>query len=228
MEELMTGLSKITDKIIAEANKDSERVLAEADAECRRIAAECKQKAEKIKSEIDARAERDAAAIVTRARSTAAVEQRDLALSARSDLVDKAFESAKKELSYLPDDKYLEFLTSILASILTKQLEDEKISREVYGEEDAPTVEAYEVLLSKRDLDKHGKTLLESLRRRLIGKCDNDLLSKVRVCPTPVNIDGGLILRCGNVEINGSLSMLFRQARPAMEARVSRILFENE
>ena len=228
MEELMTGLSKITDKIIAEANKDAERVLAAADAECRRIADDYKQKAEKIKREIDERAERDATAIVTRARSTAAVEQRDLALSAKSDLIDKAFETAKKELSYLPDDKYLEFLTSILSSMITKQLEDEKISREVYGEEDAPIIKYYEVLLSKRDLDKHGKALPESLRRRLVGKCDNSVLSKVRICPTPVNIDGGLILRCGDVEINGSLSMLFRQARPSMEARVSRILFDNE
>ena len=166
--------------------------------------------------------------VITRARSTAAVEQRDLSLSAKAALIDKAFETAKKELGYLPDDKYLDFLTSILASILTKQIEDEKISRSVYGEEDAPVIEAYEVLLSKRDLDKHGKALLESLRRRLIGKCDNDVLSKVRICPTPVNIDGGLILRCGSLEINGSLSMLFRQARPSMEARVSRILFDNE
>lgn len=224
----MTGLSKITDKIIAEANKDAEKVLAAADAECRRIADDYKQKAEKIKREIDERAERDATAIVTRARSTAAVEQRDLALSAKSDLINRAFETAKKELSYLPDDKYLDFLTSILSSMLTKQIEDEKISREVYGAEDAPIIKYYEVLLSKRDLDKHGNALPESLRRRLVGKCDNSVLSKVRICPTPVNIDGGLILRCGDVEINGSLSMLFRQARPSMEARVSRILFDNE
>ena len=228
MEELMTGLSKITDKIIAEANKDAERVLSAADEECRRIAGEYKQKAEQIKREIEERAERDAVAVITRARSTAAVEQRDLSLSAKAALIDKAFETAKKELGYLPDDKYLDFLTSILASILTKQIEDEKISHSVYGEEDAPVIEAYEVLLSKKDLDKHGKNLLESLRRRLIGKCDNDVLSKVRICPTPVNIDGGLILRCGSLEINGSLSMLFRQARPSMEARVSRILFDNE
>ncbi len=224
----MTGLSKITDKIIAEANKDAQRILAEADSECKRIAAEYKQKAEKIKREIEERAEREAATVVTRARSASAMEQRNLALAAKSDLIDKAFEAAKKELTFLSDDKYLEFLTSMLVSVLMKQLEDERVSREVYGEEDIPVVDSYEILLCQRDLDKHGKSLIESLRRRLVGKNGADIISKVRVCPTPANIDGGLIVRCGSMEINSSLSMLFEQTRPSLEARVSHILFDNE
>lgn len=228
MEDLMTGLSKITDKIIAEANKDAQKTLAEADAECKKIAAEYKQKADKIKRDIEERTEREAAAIVTRARSAAAMEQRNLALAARSELIDKAFGNAKKELIFLPDDKYLEFLTSMLVSVLMKQIEDERVSREVYGEEDIPVVDTYEVLLCQRDLERHGKTLTESLRRRLVGKSGADIISKVRICSTPANIDGGLIVRCGNMEINSSLSMLFEQTRPSLEARVSHILFDNE
>ncbi|MBQ8140314.1 MAG: V-type ATP synthase subunit E [Clostridia bacterium] len=224
----MTGLSKITDKIIAEANKDAQEILASADAECKRIAEEYKLKAQKIKADIEDKTEREAAAVISRAKSSAAMEQRNAALSAKSDLIDKAFNQARNELRSLPEDKYLDFLTSMLVSILLKQLEDEKTSRELYGDEDAPVIDRYEVFLSERDLARCGSKLIESLRRRLVGKSQADIVSKVYLSPVPAQIDGGLILRCGSVEINGSLSMLFEQLRPSLEVRVSRILFDNQ
>ena len=224
----MTGLSKITDKIIAEANKDAEKILEAADAECKRIEEDYKKKAQKIKESIDERTEREAAAIVSRAKSSAAMEERNVTLSAKSALIDKAFNQARNELRSLPEEKYLDFLTSMLVSVLLRQLEDERISREVYGEEDAPAPEKYEILLSERDMARCGSKLIESLRRRLVGKPQADVISKVVLSDTPVQIDGGLILRCGSVEINSSLSMLFEQLRPSLEVRVSRILFDNQ
>lgn len=224
----MTGLSKITDKILAEAKSDAEKTLAAADAECKIIAADYKNRAEKIKKDIEERCEREAAAIISRAKSSAAMDERNIALGARSDLVDKAFRDARRELEYLPDDKYLDLLTSMLISVVTKQAEDEKISRETYGEEDAPVVDTYEILLSERDLAKHGGALLGNLRRRFVGNNCADIVSKLRVSDTPAKIDGGLVLRCGDIEINSSISMIFEQMRPKLEARVSRILFDNQ
>ncbi len=224
----MTGLSKITDKIIAQANNDAARIRAEADAECRRIADEYKRRAEKIRLDIEERAEAEAAAIISRAKSSAQVVQRNAALEAQSALIDKAFESAKKEILYLPDDKYLDFLTSMLVAVLMRQSEDEKVSRELYGEDDAPIAEAYEIMLNERDLAKHGKALIENLRRRLVGKSNSDVIEKTKLSTQTVKIDGGLILRCGSIEINSSISMLFEQSRPSMEARVSHILFDKQ
>ncbi|MBQ7384026.1 MAG: V-type ATP synthase subunit E [Clostridia bacterium] len=224
----MTGLSKITDKILAEANNDAAKTRAAADAECRRIADEYKRKAEKIRRDIEERTEAEASAIVSRAKSSAAMEQRNAALSAQSALIDKAFENAKKEILYLPDDKYLDFLTSMLVTVLMRQSEDERISREVYGEEDAPTAECYEIILNERDLAKHGKALMENLRRRLVGKSNSDVIAKTKLSRETAKIDGGLILKYGNIEINSSISMLFEQSRPAMEARVSHILFDKQ
>lgn len=224
----MTGLSKITDKIIAEARSDAEKILAEADAECKRISADYKSRAEKIKADIEERAEREAAAIISRAKSSAAMNERNIALGARSDLIDKAFKDARRELEYLPDEKYLDFLTSMLISVLTKQSEDERVSRELYGEEDAPVSDIYEVMLNERDLAKYGSTILGHLRRRIVGNSCADIVSKLRVSSTPAKIDGGLILKCGDIEINSSISMIFEQIRPKVEARVSRILFDNQ
>ncbi len=224
----MTGLNKITDKIIAEARADAEQILSAADAECKKIAADYKARAEKIKKEIDERAEREAAAIISRAKSSAAMDGRNIALGAKGDLIDKAFKDAKREIEYLPDEKYLDFLTSMLISVIIRQAEDERISREVYGEEEAQRAEVYEILLSERDLAKHGGALLDNLRRRFVGNHCTDIVSKLRVSKTPAKIDGGLILRCGDVEINSSLSMIFEQIRPKLSARVSQILFDNQ
>ncbi len=224
----MTGLSKITDKIIAEANGDAAKIRDAADAECRKIADEYKRRAEKIRRGIEERSEAEASAIVSRAKSSAAMEQRNASLAAQSALIDKAFENAKKEILYLPDDKYLDFLTSMLVAVLMRQSEDEKTSRELYGEEDAPSAEFYEILLNERDLAKHGKALMENLRRRLVGKSNADIIAKTKLSSQTVKIDGGLILRYGSIEINSSISMLFEQSRPAMEARVSHILFDKQ
>lgn len=224
----MTGLSKITDKIIAQANNDANKILAEADSECAKIHDDYAKKAEAIKAEINERAEREAASLISRAKSSIAMEQRNVSLSARGDLVDKAFKYAKHELETMTDDKYLDFLTSMLVSVLMKQVEDEKNSRELYGEEDSPEAESYEILLNERDLAKHGAALLENLRRRLVGKNNAGIINKVSLSQTPVNISGGLILRYGNVEINSSISMLFDQMRASLESDVSHILFDNQ
>ena len=224
----MTGLDKITDKILSEAKSDAAKIRAEADAECRRIADEYKRRAEKIKRDIEERTEEEASAIIARAKSSAQMEQRNARLEAQSALIDKAFESAKKEILYLSDDKYLDFLTSMLVAVLLRQAEDERISRELYGEEDAPEAENYEILLNERDLAKHGKALMENLRRRLVGKSNADVIAKTKLSSETVKIDGGLILRAGSIEINSSISMLFEQSRPSMEARVSHILFDKQ
>ena len=50
-------------------------------------------------------------------------------------------------------------------------------------------------------------------------------LAKLRLAPDTAPIDGGIILRCGPVEANCSLSMLMAANRRETEARVSRILF---
>ena len=106
------------------------------------------------------------------------------------------------------------------------RVEDEKVSRELYGEEDAPSTDSYEVILNVRDREKFGKNLIDGVRRRLVGKESIGITQKVVLSASTADIDGGLILRYGDIEINSSVSMLFEQARPSLEAKVSHVLFE--
>lgn len=220
----MTGLSKITDKIMAEAQADARAILAEADREVQQITLRYQQEAAAIRERLNSAAEREAAGMVSRAKSGAAMTERNTMLDARSALIDRAFERARTEIRNLPEDKYLDLLVSFLLSILKRMREEEKVNRELYGEEDAPAAAYYEVLLCESDLEKYRGTFMDAVRRRLIGNAE--LGEKLRLGTTPVEIDGGFILRCGDIEINASLSMLIAGVRATHEVRVSHILFD--
>ena len=223
---MMTGLSKITDKILAEAMEDARLIRKNADAEAAEITARYQEKARELRRTQGSIAEKEAAGIVSRAKSGAAMAERNAMLQARADLVDRAFAQARQELRELSDEKYLDFLTSLLLAILKRLREEERISRELYGEEDAPEVDRYEILLCQADLEKYRQTLPEALRRRLIGNVNADLAEKLYLSATTADIDGGLILRYGDIEINASIAMLVDSVRATHEVRVSHILFD--
>ena len=52
-----------------------------------------------------------------------------------------------------------------------------------------------------------------------------DIPERVKLSADTVNIDGGLVLRRGNVEINNSIEAIFSHLRPKLEAEVAKILF---
>ena len=220
----MNGISKITDKIIAEAKRDAEEILHAADTEAAQIMESYRLRAEELCKKADADAERAAAAIVTRAKSSAAMEQRNIVLSARVAMVDRAFDKAHEELRSLPEEKYLDFLSSLLLSLLRSLRESEQKKIEEYGEEDiAPAI--YEIALSEQDLSLYGKRFMDYVRHRVIGSSYAEMFDRVRLSATPAPIDGGLVLLCGDISVNASLSTLIDQARARLEGRVDQTLF---
>lgn len=223
----MTGLSKITDKILAEAQEDAAKKLAEADARCEEITREYAAHAEEIRNRLNEEAKRDAAEIVSRAKSGEAMVRRNVLLEAKSARIDEAFELAYREMTNLSDEHYGELLSMLLASIMKNQAEHEQISRDLYGEEDAPEADVYEVLLNEKDRERFGASLLQSFRQRM-GDDQKTISDRVVLSSSVANIDGGLVVRCGSIEINCSLRALFDQIRPELEAKVSRKLFPDK
>ena len=161
-----------------------------------------------------------------RTRASEKTLQKNIMLELRSEMIDRAFDVAKKEIRELEGSERLEFLTGLLCAALWAEYDAQKQREELYGEDDenaAPAV--YEVLLPKRDHDKLGEALLENFKRKIVGKDMGDLPSRVVLSADTVEIDGGLVLRAGNVEINNSVEAIFSYLRPKLEAEVARILF---
>ena len=222
----INGLNKITDKILSEAQAKADQILADAQAECDRINAEYAERAEKIRSDISTEAEKGGMGYVARIRSTAATSKRNLLLQTKSDLIDGVFASVLEQTRTLELDKYNEILVGLLSAALLEQIESEEISRTLYGEEEALAPECYEVIFNQRDRDRSGKTVVEGVQNHLSGKVAPEKLARLTLSSQSANIDGGLILRCGSVESNCSLSILFAQLREGLESEIARTLFE--
>lgn len=224
----MTGLSKITDKILNDAKADAAGRLADAEARAAEIRAEYALRAEELRKSVDAEAKAEAELLIGRAKAREEAIRRNILLEARGELIDRVFEKARKEILDSPAEIYAQFIASLLAATFVAQLEDEAKNRELYGEEGDETVEKYEVLLNSRDKDALGSTLMSAVSNRLVGKSAAASLGKLTVASETVNIDGGFILRCGSMEINNSVKAIFGEIRPALEAEVSRILFGDD
>ncbi len=220
----MKGIEKITEKIIAEAKAAEAAALADAHTRADAILAEAEREAEEIRERIAERAEREGESIISRAKSTASLARRNADLAARGELIDEAFAQAYAQVRALPDEEYRDFLRKHL---ITALLEHRMVTEEsrARGEEDIVETEAYEVVLNASDTRSLGQSLVDEVRRALIGRLPDGELAKLKLSDKPANIMGGVILRCGDVESNSSFETLFAQAREAYEAEVARILF---
>ena len=131
----MTGLSKITDKILDDARRYAAAKLADADAECKRISDEYAEKAKNITAAANAEAKNEAAQIALRTRATEKTLQKNIMLELRSEMIDRAFEIAKKEIRELDGNERLEFLTGLLCAALWAEYDAQKQREELYGED---------------------------------------------------------------------------------------------
>lgn len=219
----MTGLEKVTGKIIADAEADAREILDRAEAECAAIR---ETYAAQLEAELDALREandRECQSLVVRARSSAAMAKRNAILEARAAILDEAYAAAEKQVRAMNGEQYLDLLCKMLRSALKRQIEGEEDSLRLYGEDISP--EVYEVVLNSRDRDYYGEKLMGAFRVGRGAKFSLSVLAKLRLATDTAPIDGGLILRAGLVETNCSLAMLMAENRRETESRVSRILF---
>ena len=221
----MTGLSKITDKILDEARREAAQRLAEADAECARISAQYKEKADAITAAATLEAKTRAEEIVSRTRSGETSIKKNLILKTQGNMIDRAFEIAEKELVELAPADKIELLTGLLTAVLSAEWEAEQSRAEIYGDEADDEKRIYEVMLNQKDRERHGAALVNNFKCRIVGKDMGDLPSRVVLCDKTADIEGGLVVKVGSVEINSSIKAIIAQLRPTLETQVAKILF---
>ncbi len=222
----MTGIEKITDRIAAEAAREAEKILGAAEAECRRLAEEYAERSIAERDRIADRAETEGQRMIDRAKATAEMNRRSVLLAAKSALVDEVYEKAREEILDTDFGKYRELLAALLVSALLEFQKSEQTSRAL-GDEVEPYEKA-EVLLNGNDREKYGAEVVSAARRTGEGRIGADLLSKLCLSEDTVPIDGGLVLRCGNIETNCALSVLLAEVRRETEGKITAILFPEE
>ncbi len=222
----MVGLEKITQKIIDDAKSRADAIIADAELKCREIENACELKKQEIENRIEADAVKEGESIKMRAKSGIAMNRRDSMLMLRASLVDQAFAEAQRQILSLESEQYRRMFSSLLAKVICERIQSEKDSIRLYGEDISPA--KYEVLMNKKDRDAHGRTIIDSARRAVVGKLTSQTLDKVVLSDKSINIDGGFVIKCGDIELNCSVSTLVDGIRPRLEAEVERVLFSAE
>ena len=152
-----------------------------------------------------------------------ALEAREL-IKAR--VLDNSGYTAKEAANEIAEAIGCEVVSCVGTKFVLYKESEKKKRIELYGEDEiGREAEKYEIILSKKDRDSLGASLIEGLRRTVIGKIRKEDLDAVCVSREIAEISGGFILRFGDIELDCSLSSIFAQVKEKLEATVSRKLF---
>ena len=194
----MNGIEKITARIEADAKGEIAEILREGEAKAAQIRASYQTQADLAAKAADAAGKEAAQRQAERLESAAQMEAKQMLLAAKQSCLDEAFEKARQQLLDLPDGQYSDLLAKIAA----------KASRS--GKE--------EIVLSAKDHKRVGAKVVEKANF-ILGTGKLTLAEETR------EIDGGLILRDGKVEVNCAFETQLRVLREDMTAEVAAILF---
>lgn len=221
------GINRITDKILADAQAKADAILADAQAECDRIKASYDARAQEIRDRLSEQAQAKGTDMIARAKASAAMKKRNALQAQESRLIDGVFDSAREWVLALPREKYTELLVGLLSAALLEQAETEAKNLALYGEE-GEEIETFEILLNKKDRETCGRDVLEALKKRYANsnRLPTGWIERLVLSKNTLNMDGGAVLRYGDVESNCSFEMLFGQLHRELETEVAGALFD--
>ena len=221
----MNGVENITARILEEAETAALSVKEEGERQVEDILDTYRSRADYLLAAARDAAAKEEKAAVLRAQSGASMARRRILLEAKSGAVADCYEAAGEHFRSLPAGEYRSFLFLLLYHALKQKEENDAYLRRTYGEGEVPPCDAYTVVLSEEDRIKVGASFLSDFAAEYADRLPAPALQKLRLSPKPEKTDGGLILRCGEIESNCTLPVLLRRERETGEARVSALLF---
>ena len=222
----MTGLEKITAKIISDAENDAKKTVDAAVSEGQRIEREFSERAARARDDMVSYAESEASNRIARIKSAMALEQRNVVLAAKSELIDEAFALAKKDISEMSGKKYIDFVSEILSSVMLGQGKAVEAELRDYGDAELEAVDKYEVIFNESDREKYGAAIVDAAKINITGHNGKPYADKLVLSEKTSDIDGGFILSYGDVSVNCSVSMLLANLRSSCEGIVYKTLFK--
>jgi V/A-type H+-transporting ATPase subunit E len=196
----LSGLDKITDEIIQEANNEAKKILDSANAKSDKILAEGKKTAERQQEDIDNEANKQILTIVNNREAEFSLKRRQTHLEARQTAISLALENCRQYLLNLPENEYFALCIRLAAS-------------------QALTGNG-ELIFNSRDKARIPESFAHLLNLALP---EGNTLS---VSDQTAGIDGGFVLQYGEIEENCSFSSIFRGRRDEFIDRIKSTLFE--
>ncbi|MGN0393846.1 MAG: V-type ATP synthase subunit E [Coprococcus sp.] len=196
----MTGLEKIVEQILEEANTCASDIIKTANADADKIIAEAEKTAGKIQVQSDEKLVLEKASGDARAKSSSDLKKRQAVLKAKQEIINDIIDKAYKKILNLDDDKYF----ALIEKCLDKSIQNGN----------------GEIYFSDKDL----KRLPKDMEAR-IAKTAEAKGGKLVIADKPKNIDGGFILVYGGIEENCSFKAMFNAERERLADKVNSFLF---
>ncbi len=197
----MTGLEKILEAIQEQAQNNAGLILADAKKQAGEILATAEVEAAKRCEEIALKSEIEAESAINRAKSKAMLQEKKMMLNAKQQIINDIIEEARRSLIESSEQDYVDVL---LRMALKYAHAGEGV-----------------ILFSAED-----KNRLPSDFNKLLEKALNKRDGvKLVIADETVMIDGGFILKYGDVEENCSFEALFAAAREDLQDKVNAFLF---
>lgn len=199
---MSSGIEKITERIMEQAQKEADEILQAAKEEAAATVQKAKEEAAAKSEKALAKAREDAKELQKRRISVADLESRKMRLAAKQEMIDKAFEEALKKLSSMEQGKYIEFLSSLI------------IQSAKGGEQ---------VILNKKDKEEIGSKLIVHIGLQNLKALK---LNMVVLASETADIPGGFILREKDAQYNYSFTALLSACREELIPEVAAALFQ--
>ena len=195
----MNGIEKITGRINEDAQREIDAITAKAEAEAAAITAKYQAQAEQEAADILARGRQNAEEREERLASVAQLEAKKMTLAAKQFVLGEAFDAALKQLTELPEEKYV----ALLAALAVKAA---RTGRE-------------KLIFSPADRNRYGAKVATMANGALGEKGGLTVAEETR------DIRGGLLLSDGDVEVNCAFETLVRLTRNQIAGDVAKVLF---
>ena len=227
----MNGIEKITARIETDMKAEIEAILKDGEAKAAQMKAEYEAKAKAEAAAAEQAGKEAAERQLERLESAAKMDAKKELLAAKQACLDEAFEAARKKLLALPEDEYVE----LLAKLVVKSA---KTGREelIFNAADRERVGAKVVAKANAAL---AAAVAPELPGEVKGSKVGGLIAKVvngasalmqgtamlTLSNETREIEGGVLLRDGNVEVNCAFETQLRVLRNNMAAEIAAILF---
>ncbi len=229
----MNGIEKITARIETDAKNEIAEILREGEAKAAQIRSGYQAQAEAAAKAADAAGKEAAQRQAERLEGAAQMEAKKMLLAAKQSCMDAAFEKAHKRLQSLPEGEYAELLARMAVraaktgreEIILSARDRERVGPQVAAKANAILAEAVAPEAAEKAAKSGGKAgkvlskVVTGASALLQGTAMLALAQDTR------EMDGGLILRDGQVEVNCAFETQLRVLREDMTAEVAAILF---
>ena len=222
----MNGIDKITQRIGADTQAEIDRILADAAAQAEAAADKFRTQAEAEDRDLLAKSERAAAEREERLVSAAQMEARKTLLTAKQEMVERAYQRALEKLRSLPQEQYVELLAALLVRASSTGREEVVFSPEGAGK--AAVARANELLAKEAAPEL---PLGDGVVANLLNKVADGVsafaqgTAMLAVSEETRDISGGFILKDGRIEVNCTFDALVRAEREQTAGEVAKLLF---